>query len=193
VVRHSLEDGRAVDIRPIQPEDAQRLQSAHTRLSPESRYRRFLGVKPTLTAEDARYLAEIDGCDHFALVATTLGDGHKGDPSIIAVARFVRLSDDPDVAEFAIVVGDSYQRQGLATELLGRLAAAATARGISRFRATILSDNEAIYKLMQRLSAGQLEVKRRGSISDVEFPLPGAVRSPPRPDAPAIIAACAGS
>ncbi len=161
------------------------------RLSPESRYRRFLGVKPTLTAEDARYLAEIDGCDHFALVATAPDDGD--DPSIIAVARFVRLSDDPDVAEFAIVVGDSYQRQGLANELLGRLAAAATARGICRFRATILSDNEAIYKLIQRLSAGQLEVKRRGSISDVEFPLPGAVRSTPRPDAPAIIAACAGS
>lgn len=191
MVRYSLEDGRAVDIRPIQPDDAQRLQSAHTRLSPESRYRRFLGVKPTLTAEDARYLAEIDGCDHFALVATAPDDGD--DSSIIAVARFVRLSDDPDVAEFAIVVGDSYQRQGLATELLGRLAAAATARGICRFRATILSDNEAIYKLMQRLFAGQLEVKRRGSISDVEFPLPGAVRSPPRPDASASIAACAGS
>ncbi len=175
-----------VEIRPIQPDDAERLQSAHIRLSPESRYRRFLGVKPTLTAEDARYLAEIDGCDHFALVATRPVDG--GDPPIIAVARFVRLSEDPDAAEFAIVVGDTYQRQGLAAELLSRLAAAATARGISRFRATILSDNMAIYKLMQRLAPGGLDVKRRGAVSDVDFTLPTAP-----PEAPAIIAACAGS
>lgn len=167
-----LNDGRAVDIRPIHPDDAERLQTAHSRLSPESRYRRFLGAKPVLTAEDARYLVEIDGTDHFALVATAPVDGD--DPSIVAVARFVRLRDDPDVAEFAIVVGDPYQRQGLAAELLKRLAAAAAGRGISRFRATMLSDNEAIFKLVRRLSDGTVDIDQWGSITDVEFPLPAA-------------------
>jgi RimJ/RimL family protein N-acetyltransferase len=167
-----LNDGTAVEIRSIEPADAKRLQAAHARLSPESRYRRFLGAKPVLSAEEAHYLAEIDGCDHFALVATApAGDDEH---SIIAVARFVALEDDPGAAEFAIVVGDSCQRQGLATELLTRLTAAAAARGVSRLRATILSDNAAIYKLMQRVAPGEVRVTQRGSISDVEFELRAA-------------------
>jgi protein lysine acetyltransferase len=164
-----LNDGSAIEIRPIRHDDADRLQAAHSRLSPESRYRRFLGVKPILSASDVRYLVDVDGRDHFALVGT-VSDGH--DESVVAVARFVRLADDPAAAEFAIVVGDTYQRQGLATELLARLAAAASERGIERFRATILSDNVAIQTLIERLADGEIATVRRGSVTEVEFRLP---------------------
>jgi acetyltransferase len=170
-----LNDGTEVEIREISADDGERLRVAHGRLSPEARYRRFLGAKPELSESDARYLVELDGTSHFALVATTSVDGEPG--AIIAVARFVRASDDPTAAEFAIVVGDSYQRQGLATALLGRLTAAATARGIRRFRATMLSDNTAIFRLLERLTDGDLEVVNRGEISDVEVELPAQLTS----------------
>ena len=181
---YRLNDGTQVEIRQISPQDSERLQTAHGRLSPEARYRRFLAAKPELTDADARYLVEIDGADHFALVATTTVDGERG--AIVAVARYVRAPDDPAAAEFAIVVGDDYQRQGLAAALLERLSTAATKRGIRRFRATMLSDNVAIFRLLEQLAEGELEVVNRGEISEVEVELPAA-------RAPAMIAGCPGS
>jgi RimJ/RimL family protein N-acetyltransferase len=145
---HVLQDQRVVDIRPIRGDDGARLQAYHLGLSDESRYRRFLGVKPRLSDADTRYLVEIDGSDHFALVATCQESGQ-----IVAVARFVRFRDEPGTAEFAVVVGDDFHRQGLASELLNRLAAAARERGITRFRASMLADNVAIRKIMGRLAA----------------------------------------
>ncbi len=187
---YRLTDGTEIEIRPIAAADGERLRAAHGRLSPEARYRRFLAAKPELTASDARYLVEIDGSNHFALVATTTVDGEHG--AIVAVARFVRAPDEPTAAEFAIVVGDRYQRQGLAAALIDRLAAAATERGISRFRATMLSDNVAIFRLLEQLAEGDLQLVTRGEISEVELELPAPVEVRAT-DARAIIAACPGS
>jgi RimJ/RimL family protein N-acetyltransferase len=193
---YALNDGTVVEIRPIRADDGERLRTSHARLSPESRYRRFLSAKPQLSSSDARYLVDVDGCDHFALVATL-------DDEIIAVTRFVRAPDDAEAAEFAIVVGDDHQRQGLAGELLRRLAEAAAERGVRRFRATVLSDNVAIRRLMHKLAADSLSERRLGTVSEVEFvlaaasaqvlALPTARRGDSGSLAPAMIAACAGS
>jgi RimJ/RimL family protein N-acetyltransferase len=162
-----LPSGREVAIRPIRPDDGRGLQAAHARLSPESRYRRFLSAKPYLTTADLRYLVEVDGANHVALVATTATPRHD----IIAVGRFVRLADDPGAAEFAIVVGDRYQGEGLATELLERLALEARGRGIVRFRAMVLVENEAAHRLMRRLAVRQTQRRQFGQVDEVEFEL----------------------
>jgi RimJ/RimL family protein N-acetyltransferase len=166
VALHVLNDQRVVDIRPIRSEDGTRLQTYHLALSDESRYRRFLGVKPRLSDADARYLADVDGSNHFALVATCPASGQ-----IVGVARFIRLSEQPDTAEFAVGVSDEFHRQGLAGELMRRLGAAARERGITRFRASILADNIAIRKIMARLATGPVDVLKRGQILELEIEL----------------------
>jgi len=181
-------DWSKVCIRPIRADDGERLKASHARLSPESRYRRFLAAKPELTPADARYLVEVDGRDHFALVAT-LDDGEE---SIVAVTRFVRVPGRPDTAEFAIVVGDDFQGQGLATELLRRLALAARARGITRFRATMLADNVAVRRMLERLAVGRPSTRLLGTVLEMEIELPDVDGLVDRA-APAMIAACAGS
>jgi RimJ/RimL family protein N-acetyltransferase len=168
---YALNDGTEVRIRPIRSDDGERLQASHARLSPESRYRRFLAAKPQLTPADARYLVDLDGCDHFALVATL--DDEEG--SIVAVTRFIRIPGAPDVAEFAIVVGDAYQGQGLATEMTAQLARAAARRGITRFRAAILADNLPVRKLLVGLTDGVPRELRTGSTSELEVDLPCSV------------------
>lgn len=205
----ALRDGRVVTVRQIRPDDGPRLREAHGRLSTESRYRRFMSSKPQLSTADTRYLVNVDGVDHFALVATVAaqeaGNTEQADDEaddaqmIIAVARFVRTKAEPEAAEFAIVVGDSYQRQGLATELMARLAQAAVERGVRRFRATMFSDNVAVVRLMEALAVGELRCTPLGPISDVEIDLPGradvrirARTGDERSAAPAIIAACPG-
>lgn len=162
-----LPSGREVAIRPIRPDDAQSLRAGYDRLSPESKYSRFLAPKPHLSSSDTTYLVQVDGCDHVALVATPVDDPGR----IIGVARFVRLPEDPQIAEFAIVVGDDFQREGLATALLQRLAIDAQGRGIARFRATMLAENYAAYQLVQRLAGGVARERLLGTVNELEIDL----------------------
>ncbi len=162
-----LKSGRRVVIREIRPDDGPRLKLGYRALSPQSQYRRFLGSKPRLTDADVRYLTDVDGRNHFALVATTT----TAPDWIIAVARFVRFAEDPEAAEFAIVVGDPYQGEGLGTEMLERLAMAATARGIRRFRATVLAENIAVHKLTRRLAGRLANERHLGFVDEVEVEL----------------------
>jgi L-amino acid N-acyltransferase YncA len=143
-----LSDGTAVLIRPILPSDKEMLADGMRRLSPESRRRRFLGERFRLSAAELRYLTEVDGRDHYALVAQLAGD-----PSaIVAVARFVRLEGDRTAAEAAIVVCDGLQARRLGTQLARMLGDAARRRGVRRFVATVLSDNPAAMRLMRTLA-----------------------------------------
>jgi RimJ/RimL family protein N-acetyltransferase len=140
--------GERVSFRYIRPDDKDRLAAAFGRLSPESQFKRFLSPKPRLTASDLRYLTELDGCDHVAVVAYLADDPD----AIVAVGRFVRLRDLPDTAELAIVVGDAHQGQGLGRELGRRLADEARARSVKRFTATLLGDNVAAHRLFHAIS-----------------------------------------
>src|SRR3954468_6331293 len=102
-------------IREIRPEDKEMLAAGYARLSERSRLRRFLAPKPRLTKADLRYLTEVDGINHFALVATIGVD-------IVGGARWVRLPAAPEAAEPGIVVGDRFQGKGLGKLLARELA-----------------------------------------------------------------------
>jgi protein lysine acetyltransferase len=143
-----LSDGTRVVIRQIRAGDKQMLARGLELLSEETRRRRFLGAKPRLTAGELRYLTEVDGDSHFALVAV-LADRLD---HVVAVARYVRLRDDPTTADAAIVVGDPWQRRGLGRRLAVLLADAAREHGIARFSATMLSDNPGALALMETLA-----------------------------------------
>jgi RimJ/RimL family protein N-acetyltransferase len=147
-VIHTLHDGTPILLRPIEPGDKARLSLALGRLSQETIRRRFFAAKPGFTSRELRYLTEVDGYNHLALVAVLPDDPD----SIVAVARCVRLPDAPDTAEFAIVVGDAFQGRRLGTLLARELAAEARAVGIRRFAATMLGDNEAARRLMRTFS-----------------------------------------
>lgn len=142
-----LQDGLRVVIRPIRPSDRELLEHSRERFSDESMRRRFLGPKPRLSTTELRYLTEVDGTDHYAIVAVPVDDLS----SIVAVARWVRVAQNPDTAEAAIIVADELQGHGLGKRLAHELADAARDRGIRRFTASMLSDNKAALALMRTL------------------------------------------
>jgi acetyltransferase len=144
-----LTDGTRVVIRQIRPEDKRMLAKGLELLPAETRRKRFLGAKPRLSTAELRYLTEIDGDCHFALVAV-LADRLD---HVVGVGRFVRLPADPTTADAAIVVGDPWQRRGLGRRLALMLADAARERGVRRFSATMLTDNPAALALMRTLVA----------------------------------------
>jgi RimJ/RimL family protein N-acetyltransferase len=162
-----LRSGREVTIRPLRPDDGAPLQAAYDRLSPQSKYQRFLAPKPYLTEADVRFLVQIDGIDHVAIVATAVDNPDF----IVGVARFVRLPEDPRTAEFAVVIGDLFQKDGLATELMKRLAKSAPERGITRFRATMLASNIGAHSLVRGLSATGARTRHNGPVDEIEFDL----------------------
>jgi len=149
VTRHLLSDETRVTIRPIEPGDKQELQDGLHRLSEKTVQQRFLVPKVRFTKAELRYLTEIDGHDHVALVV----ESERWPGMIVAVARYVRLDDDPDTAEAAIVVADALQGLGLGTLLADRLAAAGATHGVRRFSAEMLGDNRPAQRLMERLTA----------------------------------------
>lgn len=162
---YRLPTGEQLAIRSIRPDDDASLRAAYERLSPESKYRRFLALKPSLSREDARYLVDVDGRDHVALVAVSTAEG------IVGVARFVRLREDPGAAEFAIVIGDELQRSGLGRALMDALAARARERGVERFVGSMLADNLPAHRLVARVAAAPPSWRHFGAVDEVEFAL----------------------
>jgi RimJ/RimL family protein N-acetyltransferase len=159
----TLDRGALVLIRPIEPGDKEKLAKGLRQLSEKSIRKRFLAAKPRFTAAELRYLTEVDGVNHIALVAVLERDPEQ----LVAVARCVRLPDRPDTAEMAIAVGDPWQTQGLGRELATRLADAALAVGIRRFAATMLGDNEAARRLMRTFSRRLQEGWAGGGVREV--------------------------
>jgi protein lysine acetyltransferase len=157
-----LDTGVAVLIRPIRPDDKVLLADGMEHLSRDSAYQRFLSPKVALSESELRYLTEVDGHDHVALVAVR----PEAPDVLVAVGRWVRLRDDPEVAEIAFVVSDALRRQGLGTELARALADAARERGVRRFVATMLPDNLAAHRLFARV-AQMRDVTSDGPIHEV--------------------------
>lgn len=153
----TLRDGSQVRIARITPRDAPLIADGFERLSAESRRLRFLTAKPTLSSTELKYLTEVDGHRHEALGAIDPATGHG-----IAVARFVRDLDDPTRAEVAVTVADEWQRRGLGTLLLDRLADRAREEGIERFTALVAGDNPASEPFLHGLG-GSVTVAEVGS------------------------------
>lgn len=145
-----LPDGASILIRPIRADDKRMLEDGLRQLSEESVHRRFLTPKSSFSRTELRYLTEVDGRDHVALVVE---DPRQPVRRLIAVGRFVRLHDDPEAAEVAIVVADDWQGRGVGSALVAQLAAQARGHGIRHFTATMAADNVPAHKLMYKLTS----------------------------------------
>jgi RimJ/RimL family protein N-acetyltransferase len=144
----TLPDGLTVLLRPIRPGDKAALALGITQLSPDSAYARFLTPKPRLTTKELRFLTEVDGIDHVALVAAPPAHPEL----LLAVGRFLRDAADPEQAEVAVIVADHLHGRGLGTALGLALADAARERGIRRFTATMSPGNTPALRLLARLT-----------------------------------------
>lgn len=145
----ALQEGSLVQLRLVRPSDKTRLLRAFTRLSPDSRYRRFLTAKDRLTDADLQYLTDVDGLDHMVIVAID-EITREG----IGIARFVRIPGESTVAEAAITVVDDWIERGLGRLLLDRLVGAAREREVETFRVEILARDAGMSRLIREIAPG---------------------------------------
>jgi len=162
----TLRDGTVVSIRPILPDDAARLQELHGRLSRDTAYQRFFAIVKRLPPDWARVLATVDYRRRLALVVEApAGAG----PELIAVGRYDAVGE-PDIAEVAFVVQDSWQNRGLGTILFEEILRAAAARSYRRFRAFVLADNRRMLDLITRFTRVESRTSEHG-VTELVFGL----------------------
>jgi len=164
--------GASLRMRPIGAQDAKKLEAFHARLSFDSIYRRYFYEHPRLSAEEVRRLTHVDYVDRVALV---IEDGDD----LVAVGRYDR-SPDTTSAEVAFVVRDDYQHLGLGHRLLGALAKAAWARGITTFSAETLFTNHDMMAIFRHSGYPLTTSVSRGEIS-VRFSIDPATRGDATP------------
>ncbi|MBF6212725.1 GNAT family N-acetyltransferase [Nocardia puris] len=155
-------DGGVVRLRPVTPEDAERIQEFHRALSERTRYLRYFGPYPRISPKDLYRTTHLDYHDRVGLVVE-LGE------SIIAVGRYELLDrTGPRAAEVAFVVADEHQGRGLGSILLEHLAGAAAENKIETFVADVLAENTVMVTVF-REAGYQVERSRDGSVLHLEF------------------------
>lgn len=165
----TLENGERLCVRRVRPSDKARLVRAFEGLSSLSRYRRFLAQKSALSDADLRFFTEVDGQDHYALVAVA-PETAGCDGEVVGAARYIRLDAQPDTAEIAVAVVDAHQRRGIGRLLLERLRQAAYQRGIRRIRVHLLAENLPVRRLLEALFGDQ-PLECEGEIISGDIPL----------------------
>ena len=148
-----MNDGKMVTIRPIRPEDADMEQEFVKAMSDESRYYRFMDTLRELTQTMLVRFTQIDYDREMALVATmpdNAPDSPEGKEKQIGVARYV-VNPDGESVEFALAVGDEWQKCGVGRKLMTALIECARMKGYRAVVGDVLSTNAKMFRLMTSL------------------------------------------
>lgn len=141
-----LRDGGTARIRPIRPDDADRLVAFYNQVSDESKYFRFFAPYPRLSDRDVRRFTHHDYVNRVGLAALIRD-------AFVATVRFDRIdatgrpAEGATDAEVAFLVQDDQQGRGIASALLEHASAVARERGIRRFIAEVLPENRRMAKV----------------------------------------------
>lgn len=127
-------------IRPLGLADAPAFRAFVERLSPQSRYERFMSVVREVPPSLLRLLVDTDARTHVALAA------FEGD-ELVGEARYVREGEG---AEFAIAVADAWRRRGVGKRLLDALLGRARRAGLQRLDGEVLAWNQAMLGFVEQ-------------------------------------------
>ncbi len=156
-----LKDGRRVEVRPITPDDGDRLAAFHAKLSPESVRRRYFTAHPVLTPAELHHFTHVDGHTRLALVAVC-------EDEIVGVGRYESLPES-DTVEVAFLIRDDFQGAGLGGSLVQCIGAEAAAHGKRLLVAETLPENQAMRRAMHH--AGPVVNVFRDGIVEVTVPI----------------------
>jgi GNAT superfamily N-acetyltransferase len=136
--------GDQVNVRFVEPRDADALQNYFRALTTRSRYNRFLGATSELPPSVLDQFIHIGELDRFSVIATMLVDGHE---IIVGEARYA--FEDGSI-EFGLSIDDRWQGHGIGKALLKNLECRAASFGAFRLFGDTLRSNEAMIGLARK-------------------------------------------
>lgn len=148
----SMQDGTALMIRPIRPEDEPLMAKFHQTLSERSVYMRYLHMmklSQRVSHERLTRICFVDYDRQMALVAD-YQNPETGEHELVGVGRLSK-SHGHNEAEFSMLISDPFQQRGLGTELLRRLVQIGRDEKLSRITADIHPENRVMQHLCQKL------------------------------------------
>jgi acetyltransferase len=148
VTKRQLPDGTDLVIRPIRPEDVELEQTFVRNLSEQTKYFRFMQSMSELSPQMLARFTQIDYNREMALIAVVPDSESK--EKQIGVSRY-SINPDGRSCEFAIVVADEWQRQGIAHLLMQQLIATARNQGLQIMEGDVLSNNYDMLTLAEKL------------------------------------------
>jgi len=147
VIPWRLKDGRSVLLRPIRPEDELLEKQLITGLSEESSRYRFFHILKDITHTMLTRYCNIDYDREMAIMAEYTSDGVKRS---VGVSRLI-IEPDGETGEFAVLVADDFQDNGLGLKLSDMLIGIAEERGLKSMYAMVLNDNRKMLRLAKNL------------------------------------------
>lgn len=138
----------AVRTRPLRRDDPA-VDAVFDGLSGHSRYLRFHGPAPRLTAAVRHHLRDVDARTHAGLVAEV--PGLLGTRAV-GIARLVAVGERR--AELAVAVADAWQGRGVGRRLLTDLAGLARDLGYHELHGDALRENVAVVALLRSVFPG---------------------------------------
>lgn len=140
-----LNDGREVRLRPIKPEDEPMWHAMLDACSRESLWFRFRHVFQETTHEMATRFCFIDYDREMAIVAEIDSDGER---KLVGVGRLVAGADHRD-ADYAVLVADAWQTQGLGSLITDFCLEIAVKWGVRRVWAEVPADHPRTISLFE--------------------------------------------
>ena len=144
----TLKNGQTALLRPIRPEDEPLEAQMFTLFSKETVYFRFFGYVPHVTHELLIRFTQIDYDREMAIIAE-IQETPNGPPSMAGVVRLVGDAWNEN-AEYAIVVADPWQGQGLGGKMTDYILEIARQRSIRKVYASVLSNNEGMIRIFDQ-------------------------------------------
>ncbi len=148
-----------IEVRQLGEADGEHIEGLFTGLSDQDRYYRFFRPMPAYPRAVMELLTGMDGIDHVAV-------GAFADGTCAGVARFIRSTRRPTVAEVAVSVAEAHRGRGLARRLVAALDVLAVDRHIERFEIYVHPANRPAAQLFRSLGftlvldSGTLEGER---------------------------------
>ncbi len=154
--------GNTYTVRPIRPEDEPKVVDFHEKLSEESVYLRYFRSFQLSQRVAHERMTRICFVDYDRTIALVIDweNPETGEMEIVAAGRLTRLPN-PEEAEFAMLVRDDFQRQGLGTKLLECLLQFGNDEGIKRVEAYMLGANKGMLTICKKLG---FEFEREGDL-----------------------------
>jgi acetyltransferase len=159
----TLPGGRYVYIRALRSGEDGVVRELFARLSPRTRYLRFLSPTSKLTESLLRTLTDVDDSRRLALVAEL--DACYSD-DVVALGNVIARDDHR--SEVGLVVADAWQRRGIGAAVAVRLLRAAAERGHERFVIHEQWNNQAVRPLLRRIGE-VVSTETRLGVSEIAF------------------------